>query len=278
MRITRRNIETVKPRSHASQERGARLLPLADQSVLPFNTLFVRDHSAVEACACHHADDGVLARYQIAINNASMALILTASPNTTSRIHPHLLPLHIEYSGPSPVSVYFVARDAAETPPSKQMSTTRAVFRGRAMHGIKMRLPGGYHGAVLRIDAPHDALIVEAPSRKRGPTDEPNDGGRRYTKALRPKLAHGAPTEALEASKSRSMSSEQSLVPDIAEDKGPSEGAGRLRLTRPIAHFDTVSLWNPDNPIDPQDEYIRATNEWIRLAEVVSIVRDLENK
>jgi hypothetical protein len=206
-----------------------------------------------------------------------MALILATSTSNASRTHPHLLPLHIKYSGPSPVPVYFVVHDEDDAFSSNQQRATRSVFRGRAMHGVRMGLPDGYGGAVLRVDnVPIVARGSEASCRKRKlTTDELNDEGRCHTKAPRPSRARGASAEASKASKSRQVDSETSLAPQIAEVEvleNPPGDVESSRITRPIAHFNTLSLWNPDNPIDGRDEYIRGINEWTRLAGVVSLL------
>jgi len=141
------------------------------------------------------------------------------------------------------------------------------------MHGIRMSLPDGYYGAVLRFDDAAISRDSEASSRKRVLTA---DGMRdRGGKVLRSNRGYRAPTEAPEASKSCQMNPEQGSALNVVEGKvleNPPDGVESLRRTRTIAHFNTLGLWNPDNPIDPQDEYVRAVNEWTRLAGVVSVL------
>lgn len=205
-----------------------------------------------------------------------MALIFAASTSNASRTHPHLLPLHIKYSGPSSIHVYFVVHDEDDALSSNQQRATRAVFRGRAMHGVRIGLPDGYCGAVLCVDdVPMVTESSEASCRKRGLTaDELNDEGRGHTKAPRFSRARRAFTEASKGSKPRQANSETNLAPPqtvvVETLEAPLGDVQSSRLARPIAHFNTLSVWNPDNPIDSRDEYIRAMNEWTRLAGVVS--------
>lgn len=44
------------------------------------------------------------------------------------------------------------------------------------------------------------------------------------------------------------------------------------RFMTPVGRFDSILVWNPDMPIDAgRDEYIRAMDEWTRLADVVRL-------
>ncbi|KAI0358227.1 hypothetical protein OH77DRAFT_1421538 [Trametes cingulata] len=248
---------------------------------------------------------------------ASAAATLKVAPaeGPLSTTTPHLMPFHIGYSGPAPISTYFRVQAAPEptfgrekkctTPettgaesqetsdsqntvvasPSDPSSTAvpsssnsaatlvdadmqessnasssstgsprhyTAAFRGRLMHGMKVDLPEGYAGVVLRTPDDHKPT---APSS--GST-----GGRTRSKG------------AVRSAKRSKRDEDDAIdvdeeMPDAPEEEGP------VRVLTPAAQFSSFVLWHPDIPVDEgRDEYLRSLTEWTRLAAEIHRVED----
>src|SRR3989338_7376808 len=61
-------------------------------------------------------------------------------------VEPQLLPCHIQHDGPAPVSAFFKV--------DKETERLSAAFRGRALKGVAVALPGDCTGLVLQEDRP----------------------------------------------------------------------------------------------------------------------------
>lgn len=84
---------------------------------------------------------------------------------------PSLLPFHIAFSGPAPVSTYFLPRPAPVDPhaPSAE-PLLLSTFRGRQVVGQSLRVPEGYAGVVLRIP-PLPVASSSSPHSRRQTSD-----------------------------------------------------------------------------------------------------------
>ena len=122
-----------------------------------------------------------------------------------------------------------------------------AAFRGRTVRGLKVSPPEGYTGLIFNCT--DNASAKGSLSSSREDARDMKASGRRSTRH--------AVTEKLEESEE---------ARDALEDSVP------VRTIQPTATFSSFTLWNPDIPVDEgRDEYIRAMNEWTKLASVVSI-------
>ena len=170
-------------------------------------------------------------------------------PSHLPSLEPNLLPVHIPWDGPAPVSQYFLVQPALEpdeatrtlpTPVSENGETETlrpkqtlkkrftAAFRGRKMHGLQVNLPEGMSGLVLR---PADPLTKER----------------------------------IERSIQRRR---QEIIDD--DDENVEEPSGETRYLEPIAKFSSFIHWNPDIQLDEsRDEYIQGLNQWRRLCSKV---------
>ncbi|KAI0641982.1 ribonuclease H2, subunit C [Trametes meyenii] len=250
---------------------------------------------------------------------APPALLIASAKDPLPVATPQLMPFHIGYSGPAPVSTYFCVRNAPEptfgreikpsasndtvsesqtavedsqstlvensqsaslpnpsatasgssatledldmrdAPQSSSQPDSRhftAAFRGRLMHGLKVDLPEGYAGVVLR--APEDRKGKSAAPRSRTAEEQNSKAGGRSTR--RSKRAQDAmeDTEELE-----------SAGVDQAQVERP------VRILNPAAQFSSFVLWNPDIPVDEgRDEYLRSLTEWTRLSAEIHRMED----
>jgi hypothetical protein len=105
--------------------------------------------------------------------------------------------------------------------------------------------------------------------------DAPADEAKRVERAATPPPSdptiHTLPTTPIQASSLPPSSVPQTPIqqqPEILQDSGPLVE----KKLMPIAIFDKFTIWNPDNALDRgSDEYVRSLNEWIGLAELVSL-------
>ncbi|KAI0630816.1 ribonuclease H2, subunit C [Trametes polyzona] len=259
---------------------------------------------------------------------ASPSIKVSTSAGPLPSMTPHLMPFHIAYSGPAPISTYFRVRDAPEptygrdlkaTPtaqgpgssqapstsdsqatlvanPSTTCSTTPALlpssdssatvvdvdmqttadassnsssrhfaaaFRGRLMHGLKVELPKGYAGIVLRTPGDHNG---QAPASSSKAADEQTSKSRSRTKTNTRSSRRAKPTAEPEPEV-------EAQDPDGLEGR---EEEGPVRLLQPTAQFSSFVLWHPDIPVDEgRDEYLRSLTEWTKLAAEIHRVDDV---
>ncbi|KAG6885759.1 hypothetical protein C0993_010271 [Termitomyces sp. T159_Od127] len=217
---------------------------------------------------------------------------------------PYLMPFHIDYSGPAPISTYLRVDAANETvgapPPPQEPSsdaqptsnsqdagpaqepgisidvpedklesdvnlvpeasssvakrvtdaTTRFIssFRGRTIQGLKVALPEGYVGVVLRGD------------------DASN----------RDKRGKGVGKKTLMKNEKRATRNRRKVVKDepesVDDDLMNVEEDGETRTLSIASQFSSFVLWHADHPVDEgRDEYYRSLSEWTRLAHLVRI-------
>ncbi|KAI0664475.1 ribonuclease H2, subunit C [Cubamyces menziesii] len=238
---------------------------------------------------------------------------------------PHLMPFHIAYSGPAPISTYFRVRSAPEptygrdaklsstntndteghnaldsqttvvadtqvdTPnssllPSASSSTLvashtdisdqaytsslhpesrhfTASFRGRSMHGLRVPLPEGYAGLVLRAPYSHKGKGA-APARGNGEESH-----------KRPKSkTSGRATRRAKQARDEVEADEEDREPDAPMETLDERPA---RTLQPTAEFNSFVLWHPDIPVDEgRDDYLRSLTEWTKLAAEIHKVED----
>ncbi len=171
------------------------------------------------------------------IPDTSFALS-TSNLNAMMEYVPDLMPFHIDYNGPAPVSTYMKVEvekrgvgmpdnvpenggggDKRKEEEGRYVST----FRGRVMHGLDVGLPSGYSGLVLRSES-GSSLSKEEESKGE------------------------------EKAKGRRSDSD-----DSDEVKGTTLLVGS-------GMYSTVRVWQVDNAVDGgRDEYIRSLREWVGL-------------
>lgn len=245
--------------------------------------------------------------------------IASATPGSIPECTPNLMPFHIAYTGPAPVSTYFCVADAkthigapepsliegsisgstdetdnsdvAQHPPSEEndassssLNTTKqhavdsgtlplpsnsitntqprfvSAFRGRTVHGLKVELPEGHTGVVLRSgDEVGRTTKGSGKSNSKGKGKANMSSQQEERRSTRRSARSRIADEEIEMD-----------IDDDAEDenKGPES---TLNLA-PSSQFKSFVLWHPDIPVDTgKDEYMSSINEWIRIASVVRL-------
>ncbi|KAH9893206.1 ribonuclease H2, subunit C [Cubamyces lactineus] len=238
---------------------------------------------------------------------------------------PHLMPFHIAYSGPAPISTYFRVRStpeptygrdaklsntdidkaedaldsqatavadtqvdapssgllpsassltvvAPDTESSHQTYTSTldpesrhfaASFRGRSMHGLRVPLPEGYTGLVLRAPDSRKDKGTSFPARENG--EESNKRSKSKTSGRTTRRA-------------KRIQDEVEADEDDREPDAPMETLDErpARTLQPTAEFTSFVLWHPDIPVDEgRDDYLRSLTEWTKLAAEIHKVEDL---
>ncbi|KAI8996504.1 ribonuclease H2, subunit C [Trametes punicea] len=137
-----------------------------------------------------------------------------------------------------------------------------AAFRGRSLHGLKVDLPEGYAGIVLRAPVDHKGKAVAPSSRT---VEEQEWNTRSASKAS------GRTTR-------RKKRAEEDAGEDFRDANATDLEAlngGPVRVLRPEARFSSFVLWHPDIPVDEgRDEYLRSLTEWTRLAAEIHRIED----
>ncbi|KAI0036172.1 ribonuclease H2, subunit C [Vararia minispora EC-137] len=179
---------------------------------------------------------------------SSISIAPTASiPDVTS---PNLMPFHVAHTGTAPISAYLrpkaapssiaghhtaIADNSSESPTERLI----AAFRGRVMHGLRVRIPEGYTGLVLRAR-------TETTSSSSHELEE---------KILR-----------CSTGMNHSHSTEDDLDDNPYFPMSIEESEPTHSLT-PSALFSSFVLWHPDIPVDDgRDEYLRSLSEWVKLS------------
>ncbi|KAK0494349.1 ribonuclease H2, subunit C [Armillaria luteobubalina] len=179
---------------------------------------------------------------------------------------PNLMPFHIDYDGPAPISTFFRVEErvtenldepvsdgpkaesstaAAGSAPSlarRAASYLVSSFRGRALHGTQIDVPAGYTGLVLKD-------VDGVKEKGKGNAHSPSRATRRSGRNRR------------------------------GEDEDMDEYDAATQSSTPVlsstAQFSSFVLWHPDTlGREKDDEYVRNLNEWTKLSELIHYIPD----
>ena len=232
-------------------------------------------------------------------------LIISHSESSIDRgSSPQLMPFHIAYSGPSPISTFFRVKNQSDTsnPTTELVANVKAIddsqkpslksrlvaaFRGRQVVGTQIELPKGYSGIILRNT--NSNPNVSALEEKRA-LEEEREAKLKKARAMKSKSKSTAKPPSRRSTRRTRASSpeveereEDTKVMDVdALDEAndtpidPPPLDSRLEETvkvfKPTQAFNSLILWNADIAVDEgRDEYVRALKEWTTIsAEVCS--------
>ncbi|KAI0788894.1 ribonuclease H2, subunit C [Abortiporus biennis] len=120
-----------------------------------------------------------------------------------------------------------------------------AAFRGRTIRGLKVNLPEGYTGLVLRTPEHSSSSSKPISSKPKSNRTESRRSTRRSA----------------QAKQDVDVDEIEEMEMDVAEDEVP------VRTLNATSSFNSFALWNPDIPVDVgRDEYLRALKEWTALS------------
>jgi hypothetical protein len=79
------------------------------------------------------------------------------------------------------------------------------------------------------------------------------------------------PLVALEKAPSSPPESKPNPIIDLSSDPATTSPQNtRSKVLTSIGHFEQITIWNPDHPLDlTEDVYARAINEWVGLSHLV---------
>lgn len=198
------------------------------------------------------------------------------------------------------------AGQPTDTTPNDEKSTLptphrlTAAFRGRTVQGVRVDLPPGYSGLLLRAPGDVSSAPLQPPAPTK-PVPAPKAKGKaaadkakkaaaaaqaKARRAARRSGKREAPAVEVDEEEQEQPEEEAPVEPDqpapeLVEasshaEPGPvenEEGQGEIRTLVPSATFSSFVLWNADVPVDAgKDEYLRTLTEWVGLAAEVSNV------
>ncbi|KAG5652736.1 hypothetical protein H0H81_003935 [Sphagnurus paluster] len=155
-------------------------------------------------------------------------------------------------------------------------TTTRfiATFRGRTIQGLKVELPTGYIGVVLR--AGKEAEMDKAREKKTATRDKAaaNRKGNASSKKGRftRSKARVEEDEELEEDHAMDVDVEISLDTEAHQLLMNDDAIRTLSIS---SQFSSFVLWHADHPVDEgRDDYVRSLTEWTQLARVIHRTED----
>ncbi|KAH8078269.1 ribonuclease H2, subunit C [Filobasidium floriforme] len=207
----------------------------------------------------------------------------------------NLMPFHLDYTGPAEVSTYFQPRTIPGPPTSEETSEekvqkqgdgsiTVAAFRGRRVQAYTLGLPEGYTGLVLTAPSLASRMNPSAPQiQGHAQSNTVKNLKREESPSLSFDAAPGlrrSPrkrnnVDVLELPVTR-RSLQPDTLPELDQDHHLDldllQPAPPIfsRTLLPTASFSSLTIWNPDGPLDEgKDEYCRTLGEWMSLNSVL---------
>ncbi len=197
---------------------------------------------------------------------------------------PHLMPFHIQHTGPAPVSTYF--RIKPHDGPLCQLSSIPdpSLPSGDSQTELTTAT------AVTNVKAP------ASPVQQSGPIRRLSESAKRFISSFRGRTVHGvevtlpkgyagivlrgdtndqAHPHPSTGSKSKRRPVRNSRRNPIEEEELEEmsledEEKPPVRVLKPTARFDSFVLWHQDIPVDEgKDEYLRSLSEWTNIASEV---------
>ncbi|KAF5379437.1 hypothetical protein D9615_006517 [Tricholomella constricta] len=165
-------------------------------------------------------------------------------------------------------------------------ATTRFIsaFRGRTIQGLKVQLPAGYVGVVLRAEGAADGTRhgidggeKERQAKKKG---KANGKGKEKSTTWKGRVTRSKKRADEENEEAERMDGDDSM--DVGDDGGLYDGAGHAlvdeeatRVLTISSQFSSFILWHADHPVDEgRDDYARSLTEWTQLAHLIHRVED----
>ena len=227
---------------------------------------------------------------------------------------PHLMPFHIQYSGPAPVSTYFRIQPApipdsrpcfppsatVETQPGSTSTTIASQKENEKAPAISTIVTAT---AGFKAETDPDTKQPSSGPLRPGPIERLSGSAKRFISSFRGRTVHGVEvplpkgytglvlrgdaegrtqTATSSKAKRRTGRTPRRQVPEeVPEDDDmegilPSEEDRPVRVLKPSARFDSFVLWHPDIPVDEErDEYLRSLSEWVNIAAEVRLMQSM---
>ncbi|KAI0694585.1 ribonuclease H2, subunit C [Cerioporus squamosus] len=228
---------------------------------------------------------------------------LTISPaHALPDATPNLMPFHIGYSGPAPISTYFRIRSSpsptfgreARPPPkpllslspeAQESSDSQATLvesvqgSSSSVTTVALRLlwiriwlrakREEMHGMLVDLPDGYAGIVLRAPDDKKGKGAASDSRKRDEEKPL----SKGRTTRRSKRAQEEVKVEDEEM--DAADILVTASEEGSTRVLEPVSTFSSFLLWNPDIPVNEgRDEYVRSLAEWTRLAAEIHRVED----
>ncbi|KAH9926993.1 ribonuclease H2, subunit C [Fomitopsis serialis] len=229
--------------------------------------------------------------------SSSIAIARVDEPLPTCT--PYLMPFHIDYSGPAPISTYFRVKPAPPPgylgKPENANEATQNASESQTSSTSQTTLVASSSDATLdsRIgESSQDTLVDDAsPSQTKM-----QPAGDRYVAAFRGRTVQGLKVElpegyaglVLQTPEGVSTARPGKRSGASAKERGQPQATRSTRRSSQkevmdidtdvgaLSTFSSFVLWNQDIPVDEgKDEYLRSIREWTRLAAEVHRVEDI---
>lgn len=228
-------------------------------------------------------------------------LISIAAPKTGTipPCTPHLMPFHIAYTGPAPVSTYFrVTHPKSGIPIAPPVLVEDNNKRSVEQSDSQTTLVAAESQQTLANDVDMLTLSESTSSTTNNSNSNlnslaPQGDEKHLTAAFRGRTVRGlavdlpegytglvlsspssstASSTSTSASKARATRNSKYFHEDSQEGEEDREEERPTKKLEPTGRFSSFTLWNADIPVDEgRDEYLRSLTEWTRLAAVVSL-------
>ncbi|KAI9453103.1 ribonuclease H2, subunit C [Lactarius psammicola] len=206
---------------------------------------------------------------------------------------PHLMPFHIQHSGPAPVSTYFRIQPAPPPeshpcPPSVAVeaqlvsATSTVINNAPAVSAVVTATALAAATAEIKagIDPVTNSRLSPLQPLRPGPIERLSGSAKRFISSFRGRTVHGveAPLpkgysgivlrgDAEGRTRVTTVGSPKRSRKDDMAGILPPEEERPVRMLKPSARFDSFVLWHPDIPVDEEmDEYLRSLSEWVNIA------------
>ncbi|KAF8997890.1 ribonuclease H2, subunit C [Cyathus striatus] len=157
---------------------------------------------------------------------------------------------------------------------SKITDTTKrfiSTFRGRTIQGLKVDVPEGYTGLVLRGE-PDGTVTIQSKKRAAVEKAKPKKAAAKLKGRTTRTSKKAAEVEQAEEVQEEI---EEPMAVDEAYHPGQLSEGTPVRELVPSSKFSSFVLWHPDIPVDGgRDEYYRALTEWTKLAQEIHRIDD----
>ncbi|KAH9975597.1 ribonuclease H2, subunit C [Russula compacta] len=205
---------------------------------------------------------------------------------------PHLMPFHIQHSGPAPISTYFRIRphdDPSEpsslsntSPPSGESRTglTAAGTNSSIASEETENAPDASYAVSLAT-----ATVAKAPASRMprtGAIGRLSESAKRFISSFRGRTVHGVEVALPNGFAGIVLRGDPNGKTHQATSKTPKRQPARQLRRKPTegeqesARFDSFVLWHPDIAVDEgKDEYLRSLSEWVNIATEIHRVDDM---
>ncbi|KAI0339555.1 hypothetical protein BDW22DRAFT_1361090 [Trametopsis cervina] len=241
------------------------------------------------------------------MSSTAPALEISAPKVPIPTCSPQLMPFHISYTGPAPVSTYFRVKPASKPDygaAADLNQTTSSLPTTDSQSTLVEESQPAEGTSQLSLQSTSTTTLT--PDVDMTTEQEPNDTSNHLVAAFRGRTVRGlkvdlppgysgviltpadaSATKANKANESKQASTykrasrgaksqiDEDEKPDLAELADALDEAVPVRTLQASSTFSSFVLWNADRPVDDgRDEYLRSLTEWTKLSAMINDYTD----